>query len=114
MESYYKPNPRWPGVPHHTQADLVFHFQGTLPKAAADTGGGAAQSQLSSLQPLCASCVVTEQTSGVYLVKHRVFITIPASRNTGAVVSCPCSSGIDTQSQSLVSNLGSAWPWVPP
>lgn len=62
MESYYKPNPRWPGVPHHTQADLVFHFQGTLPKAAADTRGGAARSQLSSLQSLSASCVVTKQT----------------------------------------------------
>lgn len=62
MESYYKPNPRWPGVPHHTQADLVFHFQGTLPKAAADTRGGAAHSQLSSLQPLPASWVVSEQT----------------------------------------------------
>lgn len=37
MESYYKPNPRWPGVPHHTQADLVFHFQGMLPEVAADT-----------------------------------------------------------------------------
>lgn len=34
MESYYKPNPRWPGVPPHTQADLVFHFQGMLPKVA--------------------------------------------------------------------------------
>lgn len=61
MESYYKPNPRWPGVPHHTQADLVFHFQGTLPKATADTHG-AARSQLSSLQSLSASCVVTKQT----------------------------------------------------
>lgn len=62
MESYYKPNPRWPGVPHHTQADLVFHFQGTFPKAAADTRGGAALGQLSSLQPLSASSVVAEQT----------------------------------------------------
>lgn len=62
MESYYKPNPRWPGVPHHTQADLVFHFQGTLPQAAADTRGGAAHSQLSSSQPLSASCAMAEQS----------------------------------------------------
>jgi len=44
MESYYKPNPRWPGVSHHTQANLVFHFQGTLPKVAAETHRRTAQS----------------------------------------------------------------------
>lgn len=53
MESYYKLNPRWPGVPHHTQADLVFHFQGTLPKAAADTRRRTAHIVA---VPLCLTC----------------------------------------------------------
>lgn len=63
MESYYKPNPRWPGVPHHTQADLVFHFQGTLPEVATDT------EELHKAVRPCSSptvpYIVTEQTKGL-------------------------------------------------
>lgn len=71
MESYYKPNPRWPGVPHHTQADLVFHLQGMLPKAAADTRRRTAQSYQLLSWSLYALRAVTKQTLRVYLINKQ-------------------------------------------
>lgn len=71
MESYYKPNPRWPGVPHHTQADPVFHFQGTLPKAAADTGE---ELHTASSAP-CSPSLGGDKRLRAFLIELRVFIT---------------------------------------